>query len=400
MKDNKVVILDHPYVSLLLEKAIISMKIPVYKNAKDLKLKLESQMNIINYKSLAQILKEKSVRVYLNSENSLDILYKNLSNQNILKATHIFKDKYLFRKTLSDYYPNFEFFEVEFDKLGEIDLSNFHFPLIVKPSTGFFSIGIYKISNKNKWGYFLKKLSRDLKQINTLYPPEVINPKKILIESYIPGDEYAIDAYYNSDGKPVILNIFSHAFRSKNDLRDIIYYTNGQIIRKVYYHAIDFLKKLNKKLGIKNYPMHLEMRTYNGDTFIPIEINPMRFAGWCTTDIAYFAYKINVYECFFKGEEPNWENILKNCKNETFGFIILHMPSNILPENIKSINWKKMRRFYNNIIDIRKIDYTKYPLLAILFVKVKKAAELNRYFELESEKFIELKQGRGQNVRR
>jgi hypothetical protein len=45
--------------------------------------------------------------------------------------------------------------------------------------------------------------------------------------------------------------------------------------------------------------MHVEVRV-DGDVICPIEFNPMRFAGFSSTDVAYYAYGIRTIEYFCK----------------------------------------------------------------------------------------------------
>ena len=44
------------------------------------------------------------------------------------------------------------------------------------------------------------------------FPESVVNVEDFIVEAYISGTEYAVDAYYNDQGKTVILNIFGFLF--------------------------------------------------------------------------------------------------------------------------------------------------------------------------------------------
>jgi len=126
-----------------------------------------------------------------------------------------------------------------------------------------------------------------------------MNFSKFIIEECIEGDEFAIDAYYNPSGKPVILNILRHPFSSDTDVSDRVYYTSKEIIME---HLDTFRNTLESIGGIaclSSFPVHVEVRVDQYGKVIPIEFNPMRFAGWCVTDIAYSAYGINTYEYYF-----------------------------------------------------------------------------------------------------
>ena len=46
------------------------------------------------------------------------------------------------------------------------------------------------------------------------------------------GEEFAVDAYFNNLGNPVVLNIFQLHFNSENDVKDILYSTNKLIYDK------------------------------------------------------------------------------------------------------------------------------------------------------------------------
>ena len=61
---------------------------------------------------------------------------------------------------------------------------------------------------------------------------------------------------------------------------------------------------------MKNIPVHVEVRLKPDQQIIPIEVNPLRFGGWCTTaDLAGMSFGINPYEMFLKQEKPDWEKI-------------------------------------------------------------------------------------------
>ena len=60
-----------------------------------------------------------------------------------------------------------------------------------------------------------------------------MNGNKFIVEQYVDGDEFAMDAYFNQKGEPVILGIFKHLFSSATDVSDRIYYTSKDIIESL-----------------------------------------------------------------------------------------------------------------------------------------------------------------------
>jgi hypothetical protein len=45
---------------------------------------------------------------------------------------------------------------------------------------------------------------------------------------------------------------------------------------------LNILSKIGKELHLKNFPAHAEVRI-DENKIIPIEVNPLRFGGFCTT---------------------------------------------------------------------------------------------------------------------
>ena len=45
----------------------------------------------------------------------------------------------------------------------------------------------------------------------------------------------------------------------------------------------EFLQSIGQQVGLKNFLVYVELRVDNEGVIYPIEINPLRFGGWCTT---------------------------------------------------------------------------------------------------------------------
>lgn len=363
-------ILEEPYVSDLMIKTLKENNFEVFKNdfAKDFDLNFT---DVITNK------------VYSNSENSIDLVLKD-QNSSLSKIIEICKDKSLFREKLSDIYPNFFYKNVRFDELETVD--NLPFPVIIKPSVGFLSLGVHKVKTSDEWKNTVKLLKEEVKTFKTLFPEKVLNSNNFIIEEVIEGEEYAIDAYYDKNGKPVIIDIFKHPFASDGDVSDRIYLTSKKIIMDNFKDFQNLLVVLGEKLNLKNFPLHIEVRK-NDKEVIPIEINPMRFAGWCTTDAAYYAYGINVYEYFEKELVPNWDEILKNKGDETYYFAMAETPADIDKNNMK-FDYDAFKLNFSNILEFREIDYKKKPLFAILFGYVTDKKEIEKILKLNTSDYI------------
>ncbi|WP_204701331.1 ATP-grasp domain-containing protein [Halanaerobacter jeridensis] len=364
-----VLILDKPYVSEFLEDTILELNLPVLKNKAAKEFKLNEDINFLEEKEFVNKVKNEESLIYSNSENPINWITNHLSFTDLPEKIDIFKDKYQFRKLLRDMYPDFYFRKVSFDELDQIDINEVKIPFIIKPSVGFFSMGVYQVNSALEWEKVRGELKKEVNNMKDNYPEEVINTNEFIIEENIEGKEFAIDLYYNDEGKPVILNILEHIFSSGEDVNDRVYITSKKIIEKYHNSFLDFLNEMGALINLNGFPMHIEFRVDNDENIVPIEVNPMRFAGWCTTDVAYHAYGINVYEYFFKQKEPNWEKILKIKKDKIYSIVVADLPNDINVNDIIEINYDKFSSYFENTLEMRKIDYNKYGVFAFLFAE-------------------------------
>ena len=328
-------------------------------------------------------------KYYLNSENSIDWIFENLKNSDLSRMIRICKDKVQFRKMLADVYPNYYFREVDFAELKNLDAKELKFPFVLKPSVGFLSFGVYPIKNEDEFQKVILKIEDDLEKIKNVFPSCVVDCSKFIIEEMIDGKEYALDAYFDENGKATILNIFHHPFFDENDVSDRVYYTSKEIIKKYLKPFEELLDKIGQVGNFKNFPFHLELRA-NEKAIIPIEINPMRFCGWCITDIAQNAWGINVYEYYMNNLKPNWDEILNGSDDKLYYFTIGDIPSEINKNEIKEINFEKYLKNISNPLVVRKIDYKTKPVFAIIFAKCDDENEIKNLLKLNMKDFIEL----------
>ncbi|MCJ7688316.1 MAG: ATP-grasp domain-containing protein [Clostridiaceae bacterium] len=383
-------ILDEPYVSTFLMKTARDMGIPVLNFTNVMELIPLTDLKTVDENEFINIAKTKSpLLLYCNSENSFQWINKNLKYTKIPRAIEMFKDKVTFRKLVKEIYPHFLFKEVSYEQLSKFDTTKIKKPLIIKPAIGFFSMGVHKVNGDNEWEAIIGLIQDEMDKVKGLYPAEVLNSSKFIIEEYIEGPEYAIDAYYDNNGDPVILNILEHPFSSNGDVSDRIYFTSKKIIKKYLIAFRDVLMSIGKATGISNFPVHMEVRVDKSGNVIPIEVNPMRFAGWCTTDIAYHAYGINVYENYFHQKRPDWDQILKTDDNKLYCIVVADIPGDINLKSIKEINYDAYLSNFSNILEFRKIDYKQYPVFAFSFISVEcNSNEVDKILKLDLRQYI------------
>jgi hypothetical protein len=318
----------------------------------------------------------KGERVYTVSEHSFDWIYKNLPGSRLVEKIGRCKDKARFRALISDLYPDFYFKEVTFQQLNNLDYTAIPYPVILKPSVGFHSMGVYALFNESDFINALADLAGITKKRMDLFPESVVGAKFIL-EQYIKGEEFAIDAYFDTNGAPVILNILRHRFTSESDVQDRIYYTTAEIISLYLEPFTEFLARINGKLNITDFPVHVEARVTDED-IVPIEFNPLRFAGASCTDLAYYAYGISTVDCYLNQVKPDFDNILRNHPDKIYSLVLIDKNGKDIDNG--RFDYDRLYDDFEHILSLRKIDNPAMGLFAILFTEtsIGNEAELDK----------------------
>ena len=386
------IIPENPYISEFLIKSAEVFQIPILKthaliehDLSKYNLKLLSEKEAIDYVSQYE-----NLLIYSNSESSLDWINANLKKLQAVGFINLFKNKFKFRELLQSVYPNFYFKKVSYKGLFDLQISELPKEFVIKPAVGFLSLGVHSVYDKTQWHETLEKIKAEIALLDTEYSDSVVNSSDFIIEEMIKGEEFAVDVYFNNVGKPVVLNIFHHPFRDENDVSDRIYLTSAQIIKENLTEVQNILSKIGKQVNLKNFPMHIEFRKRNDGIIIPIEVNPLRFAGWCTTDVAKYAYGINVYEYYFEQKEPDWDYIFSKNDKSICYFSMAEVPSNIDKKQIKSFDYEHFCKNYSNILELRKVDFSCNPVFAVIFGKTDNQNEISNILKLKTADFIEL----------
>lgn len=385
------IILDRPYVSDLLADTISKNKIPVIK-LNEVFIPNESTINLKKVDDLLIELEKGNSPILFNSENGLNILSKYAPNHYLTTVTDILKNKVTFRKTLSRHYKDFFFTEVSLKELEELDPSALPFPIIVKPVIGYSSIGVHRIDKVEEYQETIKQLKFEMEVTGSEYPIEVINNQSFIIEKLIEGDEYAVDVYFTEDGEPVILNLFKRMFRHEKDMSDRIYYTSKQVINESLNKIQEFLRTISSFFALKSAPIHIEIRIDNDEQIVPIEVNPLRFAGIGTNELGVHAYGVNACEYFFKQEKPDWENIVNQMDDSIYSFCCAEIDASIDCKQVVSINHEAFKQNFAEILEYRPMKVNESSTFAVIFHKSPDLNENIRLLNLDLNQYITLKE--------
>ena len=386
-------LIDYPYASEFLVKTIRKNKYRVVETEVAKKMLQDVNLDWISEKqAVRKLIKDPFQPLITNSENALGWITNRLPGTEIAQQALFFKDKFRFRELIRDLNPGFQFRTVSPDEISKLDPEALSFPFVLKPSVGFFSLGVHIVNDPSEWEKVKKE--PELQNPGSLYPRSVLDASTFLIEEYISGEEYAIDCYFNGDGDVVILNILHHRFSSGTDTSDRVYSTSKDIILDHREMFRDFLQKIGRKAKLKNFPAHVEVRMDAKGQIRPIEINPLRFGGWCTTaDLLGMAVGYNSYEYYIRNQKPDWNKIFENKSQQTFSIIVLNNNSGYRAEEITDFNYDQLGKDFERPLEIRRMDPGKYSVFGFLFAETSpgRKEELDRILISDLRKYITVK---------
>lgn len=382
-------IFDQPYISDVAEKFLIESQCPLLLNEFS-KSSVSDKVNNISEKAAIKQLETQEFRwLYSNSENAIAWIVETFgADSELAQKIDLFKDKFKFRKATEELFPDIKFFKIPADEIEALSFDLIGAPFIIKPVVGFISAGVYRVNNAAEWEKVKKEIHIVTGEAAKVFPIEVLNTESFIIESIIEGEEYAVDAYFDDQNKPVILNILHHRFSSEHDMSDRLYVTSAEIIRRWLAPIEAFLTDIARLGDFRGLPVHTEIRIDSENNIRPIEINPLRFAGWCSTDIAYYSYGINVYDYFANRKKPDWAFILKNKESEKYAIAVLERQNPVLDEQV--FDYKKLCNKLSSVMSLRKIDYRIFSLYAFVFFSVcpETEHELDMMLKLDPELFL------------
>jgi hypothetical protein len=382
------IVLEEPYLSETLLDFLEELQIPVLKNN-------FSEGIFPQHKKLNRIDENEFIRLhrsspqsslYTVSEYALDWVYQTLQDETLNKQISLMKDKVAFRKACNSMYRDVFFEEIPYADLFTFDLSKVKLPVILKPSVGFLSAGVYAIENLADWDNALTDIQGNFLKLSDTFPDTVVGDAQFILESYIRGREFAIDLYFLKK-EPVIINIFEHPFLSDKDVSDRLYTTSKTLFDDYLELFTEHITRLNQLLNLSNIPVHMELRVEDGK-IIPIEINPLRFAGLCLNEIHTYITGKHPLSYYFSKTRPDYKNYWKGKGDKTFCFTVIEKPESTRK---KSLDMKKIQQEFSNILEIRKVESPRLPVYAFIFSEMYSSnqAEINRILHLDINHYLQ-----------
>jgi len=391
-----VFILEEPYVSDLLATTVAELGLPVLDTPMAKRRLFGPPAVPLSADDVfAAAASRPGARLYSNSENAIGWIAEHLAHSDLPRMIGLFKDKVAFRELVADLYPDYRYFGLPLSGLRTFDPSSLRAPFIVKPAVGFFSMGVHVVESAEAWPAVVVEIEREVQAFDSIYPDQVLGLDRFVVEEVIEGEEFAIDAYFDADGTPLLVDVYAHLFVSADDVSDRVYLTSAETVERLGPPAMELLAEVGRRARLADFPVHAELRIDGAGHVAPIEVNPMRFGAWCATDLAHFAYGVNPYRCYLLGERPDWARIAAETAGRTTALIVSDLPSSLDLATIDSVDYERFAARFSRVLELRPTDFKRYPVFAFTFVDVPShdLSELHAVLGADLREYLRMRQG-------
>jgi hypothetical protein len=389
-----VFILEEPYVSDFMAATVVDLGLPVLDTPTARRVLSGGRAVPLSADDVfAAEASRPGARLYANSENAIAWIAAHLAGSDLPRQIELFKDKVAFRDLVADLYPDYRYVGLPLSRLRAFDPASLRAPFVVKPAVGFFSLAVHVVQSAAAWPGVVDEIEREVKAFGSMYPQQVLGLDRFVVEEVIEGEEFAFDAYFDADGTPVLIDVYAHLFVSAADVSDRVYFTSAETVARLGPPAVEFLAEIGRRAGLADFPVHVELRMDDAGRVAPIEVNPMRFGGWCATDLAHFAFGVNPYRCYLLGERPDWARIAAETAGHTTALIVADLPSSVDLAAVEAVDYERFAARFSRVLELRRTDFNHYPVFAFTFVDVPSddlselqgilGADLRRYLRMQ-----------------
>jgi len=380
--------LASPFVSDFLMDTAIKHHIPIVTESTLLnsipKLRHADELGLI--KTAADV----PEKIIFNDPAALDLLKKQDKAHHVVELANLLSNKFNFRKKLQSLHPNINFTLIKAADLSKHQHSPIGYPCVIKPIRGVSSMGVYKCLCAADWDKAIDSLQHTLPKDLNGFKRSAVDTESYLVESLIEGDEYAIDAYFDEQGEPIILGCYQHLFMDEYDISDQLYCTNKLILQKNLKKIEMNLKKLAQLFNLYNFAVHAELRIDSSQAVQFIEVNPARFSGTDSPKLIYHFCKINPFEYFFQNIKPDWQQILSEQDNSTYSFLFFYkMNERNDSKPFFNINTTNISQQFNHFLEYTIHHRTDCNLIkCFFFTKSNSFSEAVRLSRLRIEDYV------------
>ncbi|OQY39116.1 MAG: hypothetical protein B6226_02475 [Candidatus Cloacimonetes bacterium 4572_65] len=326
--------------------------------------------------------------VYVPSETSLDIVLQRIDGAELIDNINKLKNKYFCREVLESIYPDFYYAKATLEELPSLELGDKK--VVIKPLKGFFGTGVRFADKSTDIVALIEDMRKEVEESGKFFSEAVLTKNEYIIEEFISGDEYAVDMFFDSEGKPSVMNIYLHPESAVADYFHLMYYTNEDIFNSYLDKFNQFFLEFNKLMNLKNFPIHAEFKLQDG-VMVPIELNPLRYGGFGLSDLTYNSFELQPITAYFDDVTPDWNAIWSERTNLNYAWVLGYNGNRIdvMKQTPKHSCFKEFLQKDNEIIDYVKLNHQENPVFALAYIKNNSLDTMKQVLKTEFNDFFE-----------
>lgn len=197
------------------------------------------------------------------------------------------RNKYRMREMLSDaevWCPSFARFDLSLP-VEEIALEQ-RYPCVLKPILLSGSRGVIRADSPDGFIEAFRRIGRILESASDRPPSLDPDARRIMVESYMPGQEVALEGLLNG-GRLRVLSLFDKPDPLEGPFfEETIYVTPSRLPKETQEAVSDTVQRASTAVGLTEGPVHAELRVHHGEARI-IEIAGRSIGGLCSRILEY-----------------------------------------------------------------------------------------------------------------
>ena len=329
-------------------------------------------------------------KICITTETVLDDVLKRLTDKRRHLMIEKLKNKVACREILKSIYPDFFYQPVSLDNLQSIKLDPKK-RYFVKPVKGYWGSGGRALQEGTDLISLTKDIRDELKVREQIFSNSVLSQEEMIIEEYLEGEEYAVDMFFDDEGKPVITNICHHPMPENRDYLHVLYYTSHELYGELYSRFINFFTELNQELKASSLTIHGEFKDHNNQ-LIPIELNPLRFGSDGFADLPYHAFGFNPFLAFAENLKPDWKQLWKGKKDKYFAYCLGYNGTDIDLQNHRP-DLRKFRQMFTKVLTDNAMNYQEQLVFSAAYVEESSIEKILSLLNIDfKEFFVHVKQ--------
>ena len=333
---------------------------------------------------------ERGDKIIISTETMLDDVLQRLDDPEKKELISTLKNKVECRQMLTALFPDFYFREISIPDLATLELDPAE-KYFVKPVKGYWGSAAYPLDKNTDRKGLVKEILRQLQKRTDIFSEHVVAKDRLIVEEFIDGEEYAVDMFFNDEGKPVITNICYHPLPKKLEYLHVVYYTSYDVFHLLYDNLIQFFTQLNETLHATNMPIHGEFKLHKG-RLTPVELNPLRFGSDGFADLSFHAFGFNPFLFFASNCSPDWEKLWKGREEKVYAFYLGYNGSDLDTSKYRP-DTRNFRRLFSNILADTAMNYQSTLAFSVMYIEENSPDRINELLEIEfNEYFVGLEQ--------